>query len=98
MSLLAGDITLGSCQPQQNWLYDHVSNLATKLCIVLSLRIKFLFQRIFKKKKKKSQEIQIFKNSPKCLGDNRVREVYNCQSISVEKVTLQATSEILTGI
>lgn len=98
MSLLAGDITLGSCQPQQNCLYDHVSNLATKLCIVLSLRIKFLFQRIFKKKKKKSQEIQIFKNSPKYLGDNRVREVYNCQSISVEKVTLQATSEILTGI
>lgn len=53
MSLLAGDITLGSCQPQQNWLYDHVSNLATKLCIVLSLRIKFLFRRIFKKRKKK---------------------------------------------
>jgi len=51
-----------------------------------------------KRKKKKSQEIQIFKNSPKYLGDNRVREVYNCQSISVEKVTLQATSEILTGI
>lgn len=64
MSLLAGDITLGSCQPQQNWLYDHVSNLATKLCIVLSLRIKFLFRRIFKKRKKKAMKYRYLKILP----------------------------------
>lgn len=66
--------------------------------LCLASELSFSSEGYLKKEKKKSHEIQIFKNSPKYLGDNRVREVYNCQSISVEKVTLQATSEILTGI